>query len=270
MKVNYKKIIWSTILFTLSALIVVAMIISMLMYFVFTKDFADFFYSMGSENIAANLYHKVYEKTDDIFYCYKSLNIEIKQEDNKNIIKYYKEFLSDDEYNSFMNSIIKNNESMFVGVLEKSTILNENNYLENQYIKALINTGEDSQALDRAIENFKTFESFNFKEQGVYSFNLFISDTSNFDIFNSTYTGYSDTLINSMQAYFDASNEIYLTNKDTTDKLEKSYFLALGNRLILVGQNINTIYSKLNINSDKIDANMNAMQTINDIIPDYE
>ena len=38
----------------------------------------DFAYSLGLNNLASNMYQKTYEKEKNIYYCYKSLNIEIK------------------------------------------------------------------------------------------------------------------------------------------------------------------------------------------------
>lgn len=265
MSVNYKKIILSTILFTICTLLVASALICMFMYFVFTKDLADFFYSMGSENIAANLYHRVYEKTDDIYFCYKSLNIEIKLEDNKNIIKYYQEFKNDDEYENFMNNLKKNNERIFVGVLEKSTLLNEVDYLENKYISALKNTNNYDQAFNLAIDNFAGYETFDFENQGVYALYQFVSSNgTDLTKFNEKYDAYNITLIEAMQDYFNDSTELFNSKTASTD-LEKSYLLALGNRIITVGQNINTIY-QANNNTDLINSNLVIMININDVI----
>ena len=52
-----------------------------------------FTYNSGSNRLAGTLYYKVYEKNDDIFYCYKGLNLKIKVGDDKKIVKYYKEYL---------------------------------------------------------------------------------------------------------------------------------------------------------------------------------
>lgn len=266
MSVNYKKIILSTMLFTLCALLVASAIICMLMVFVFTEDLADFCYSMGCENMAANLYHRVYEKNDDIYYCYKSLNIEIKLEDNHNIIKYYREFKTDDEYEKFMSDLKKNNERIFVGVLEKSTLLNEIDYLENKYISALKNTNSYEQAFDLAVDHFSDYETFSFENQGVYALYQFVSNKSEDAVrFTEKYDNYDVILIEAMQDYFNDAITLFNSKNASTD-LEKSYLIALGNRIINVGQNINTIYQVNNTNVGLVTSNLASMTNINDVI----
>ena len=62
-------------------------------------------------------------------------------------------------------------------------------------------------------------------------------------------------------------NAITLFNsKNASTDLEKSYLIALGNRIITVGQNINTIYQVNNTNVGLVTSNLASMTNINDVI----
>ena len=128
---NYRKTVWTTIFYTLLILIVVFALFVMLMFFVFTKNLADFMYSVGFDNMASCLYYRVYEKTDNVMYCYKALNIKISIEDHNCVVKYYDAFVIDEEYSEFMELLKENNENLNVGILEKSTLLNDRNYQQS-------------------------------------------------------------------------------------------------------------------------------------------
>ena len=263
MQTNYKKIIFTTLLFTLIAIIVTFAIVSLLLVFVFTSKLADFFYSMGNEKIASSLYYRAYEKNDDINLCYKALNLKIKIDDEESIVEIYDVYLKDDEYNSFNELMKSNNEHVDCSPLERSVILNDKNYLENKYISALIDLGKEKEAFDRAIANFSDYKNYNFENQGLYNLNYFINNKS---LYNNTYDGYTDKLVIEMQKYFDQSVKIFEENIDSEGELNTAYLISLGNRLVLVGQNINTIYSANGENSDLISANAEKMTDINETI----
>ena len=236
--INYKKTILTTSLWTLLGLIIASGLILMFMIFVFPRNLANFCYSLGMQGSAANLYYSDYQKSNDINCIYKSLNIEISCANYDKIIKYYKEFVADDEYAEFLDSYKKYNEGLNIGVLEKSTLLNEENYLANKYISALIATDQNSQAWNLALDYFADYKQFTLANQGVYALSKFVGNIS----FDRTPQGYDDNLINCMQEYFDMSVQLFLAQSEPST-LEKSYLISLGNRIIQVGQDINTIYT---------------------------
>lgn len=261
MEINYKKTILSTIGLTLSVLLAISLIFVSLMYFVFTKSFADFCYSLGNKNMASNLYYKVYEKNDDIYYCYKALNIKIVLGKDKDVVKYYKEFASDNEYVDFMEYLNENNENANVGILEKSVLLNEDNYLKRNFISSLIKTGRYSEGFDYALEYFSDYASFDFYNQGVYAFNYFILDGKKFNV---VYDEYSVYLIDAVQSYFDNSCLIFEENKYCDRASDKAYLISLGNRIIQVGEDLNKLYEDNNL--ALIEKNNQNMRNVNDVI----
>lgn len=239
MNIDYKKIILRTTLWTLLVLFLLSVCLWLMMFFLFPRTLGDFCYSLGFDNMSANLYHKDYEKSGNIDSLYTALNIEIKCKDNDKVIKYFIEFTEDDEYQEYMNSYRIYNENLNIGLLEKSSLLNEENYLYNQYIAALINSSQENQAFNLALELFKNYENFTLTNQGVYAFNKFIITQD----FNRVPAGYDQSILSSMQEYFNNSIRIFNNNVDTKDSLEKAYLLSLGNRIIEVGQNLNKLYN---------------------------
>jgi len=268
MKVNYKKILINTAIFTVSALIVVSLIIFGLMYFVFTAELANFYYSLGWNKSASNLYYKVYEKNNDIIYCYKALNIKINIDDDNGIVKVYQEFINDDEYNSFITNIEKNNKSLSIGVLEQSAILNERNYLAGKYVESLVDIGEINKAYDESVKYFDTCKNFTLNNQGIYCFNTVINSQMNEEMISKFYKiteGSSNSLIVELQDYFNKAVETF-NNETATSDLSKAYLVALGNRIIIVGNNINTIYTLKETNTDLVTSNNDKMGNINTAI----
>ena len=262
MNINYKKLILSTIAITLSALIVVSVVFFSLSYFVFTKWFADVCYNSGSDKLAGTLYYRVYEKNDDIFYCYKGLNLKIKVGDDKNIVKYYKEFASDNEYAEFMAYLNDTNNNLNGTIIEKSMLLNEDNYLKKAFVSALINTDRDIEAFEYAIEYFSDYKSFDFYNQGAYVLSQFINSSEKFNII---YDKYSIKLIDAMQDYFENSYQLFMDNKDVQGELDKAYLLSLGNRIKQVGEDLKVIYTGLEI-TDYTTINYEKLNEVNTLL----
>ncbi len=265
MEINYKKTILTTFLFTLVALVVSAVIMFVLLYFVFSKDLADFCYKLGNYNMASNLYLRAYQKNGKIDNCYQALILDIRTDDYNGVIKDYEFFIKDDEYASFMQTVTISNSIVSSGVLEKSALTNEYNYLEDKYTMSLIKTGKESDAFARAVDMFSGYHDYTFENQGYYSLNRFVS-TANLQKFSEKYEGYKDVLVNEMQEYFDISKDLMFSKTGDLTLSDKAYLVSLGNRLIMVGQNINYIYNGLDINDDLVKTNQKNMTDINDMI----
>ncbi len=264
MEVNYKKTIFVTIGITLLALLVSALVMFLTLFFVFTKDLANFVYELGNYSFAGDLYARVYQKNGEISDCYLALSLDIRTEDYKGVIENYELFIKDDEYQNFMQTIAKSSGLTAGGLLERSALTNEENYLEDRYILSLIKVGESARAFERAVYRFSDYKNYTFERQGCYSLNRFVGD----DItkFNEIYNGYETTLIEEIQNYFDLSCLIFDAHKADSDTISKAYLIALGNRLIMVGQNINRVYLNLEINADKVNTNNQNLVKINDTI----
>lgn len=260
---NYKKTIWKSIFFTILALLIATGILFCVMFWGFTATFGNLMYDIGCDNFASQLYIRAYDKNNEIIYCYKALNIKIKLGHSSDTIRLYEDFVADDEYAEFISDYKSNVEKMNVRVLEKSTILNEENFLTNAYIRALIKNHRKENAFEKALEEFAGYNSCTLVEQGVYALGNFVEDSS---LFEKKYSGFEDNLIDEMQKYFHKSVSIFNENKYLDDNLSKSYLIALGNRIINLGQDINSLYSKIDGENVLIESNLQNMIDVNEII----
>lgn len=267
---NYKKLILSTILWTLTALVCLSAIFVCIMVFAFPKNVGDFFYSIGSNGIASSMYMRVYEKDNDISYCYKALNIEIGKGSSARIVNLYETFEKDENASDFLNQLKDRNEKLDIGVLEKSSLLNEDDYLKNRYIRALINTGDARKAYNLALEYFKPYKSFNLKNQGVYAMNYFVN-MEGYNNFEVTPAGYDGKLIDALIEYLNTSIQLFEDNHTLNTPLDHAYLISLGNRIVQVGQNINTICSSDNTLISNNNAQMEKINNyVKDILKLYE
>lgn len=257
---DYKKTILKTAVITISSLIIGVILIFLIMHFVFTSTFADFMYNVGLENYAASLYYKAYEKDGNILHCYKSLNLNISLNNYEKIVKQYEDFIGDEDLKDFLTNLKIKNEKLDISVLERSTLLNEENYLAVSYIKALVKSDMRSKAEEFALGQFKNYLQFDLENLGVYGLGVFVD---NLEFFEETHEGFSDSLIVEIQEYFDNSCTEFNNNKETQDVVEKAYLVSLGNRIINVGNDLKIIYSELE-NDMQIQNNLNKMLEINE------
>ena len=254
------KTIWGTIL----TMILLTIIASVVFVFMFTRQCADFMYDIGCNNIASRLYYKSYEDKGEIGDCYKALNIIISLGESDKVIEYYEDFVADDEYESFMSAGLQNSEKLDISVLEKSAILNDENYLVNNYVKALNATGKVDKAKEVALEEFKQCLVFSFKEQGVYVLSQYVGSDSEF--FNTQHTGFDKVLVAEMQEYFDNLVNVFDSFKAVESNVDKAYLVSLGNRLINVGQDINSVCTALDIEEEAVSNNVSKMLIVNSVI----
>ena len=242
MEVNYKKVILRTTLWTLTSLVLATAIFVCVMVFAFPQKMGDFAYSLGMNNLSAGMYQKAYEKDGNIAYAYKALNLQIKQKNYKKVVEVYDLFEKDQDYDDFMTQLKAHNEKVTAGLLEKSTLLSEENFVVNSYVRALINVGEEQKAYQISINNLKALQYASFKDQGVYSMYQFVGKQG-FDDFDFEPAGFEKSLIETIKDYYNSSLNIFDENKVCESQLDKAYLISLGNRIILVGQNIKKICS---------------------------
>ena len=260
---NYKKSIIKTIAWTMLSLFLALGVCIILMVFVFSGTFGDFMYDIGCDRWASSLYYRQYNKDNNIIYCYKALNIRISLGDSEQIIEYYDAFVNNDDYVEFLTASRENVEKLNIGVLEKSSMLHEDNYLTNNYVKALIDVGKIDEAWDIALEEFVKVDNVQVENIGVYAFSNFIDDECS--CFVKIYDNLENPLIVEMQEYFDNAYAL-LGGSTPVGSLDRAYLVALGNRIISVGQDINKIYSVLNASGENVTANVQKMINVNNII----
>ena len=236
------------ILIIVGVFITLAVGIFLLCAFVFPYKLARDMYDLGFNTYAVKLYDRAYEKDkSNIDALYMALNISIKLEDNLKIEEYYEEFSSNENYYTFIEAIDKSNYKKDTGVLIKSTLLSEDNYLKNRYINALINLGKIEEAVHNttnSLINDPTVTNI-----GNYYYANFMKDTlkkENLQFF------IDDAILDLMEEYLLKLNTDF---KDTfaLDKLPER--VCAGNRIITVGYNIlylNARFDNLLLGEDKV------------------
>ena len=262
---DVRKSIVKSIWLTLLTMIILTITAGVVFVFVFTKQCADFMYDIGCNNIASILYYKAYEDDGDIDNCYKALNIKITLKEYADIVEYYEKLVADEKFEEYMSSNIENREKLDISVLEKSAILNDMNYLVNGYVKALSFTNQIDKAKTVALTEFALKNNFTFKVQGVYAFGQFV-DSENWEFFTTQHSDFDSPLIDEMQEYFDALIVLFDDAKAIEGNTNRAYLVALGNRLIDVGQDINAVYTATNPESEEISTNVSKMLIVNNVI----
>lgn len=258
------KSIFFTVLCTLSVLIVLLGGVILVMTFVFPGKFGDFLYGMGCNGWAQSLYIREYEKSDDIKYCYKAFSLSVSLDDNEKVVSCYELMIKDDQYAELLNTSRHNAEKLNVGILEKSSMLCEEDYLVNNYVNALVDIGRVEDGWNVAIEYFESCVCSDIYDCGVYALSWFVGvkDYGDFCVDN----GNGDTVVGLMQEYFDSAYAVFDENINVENNVDKAYVVVLGNRIINVGKDINKINNSLGVNSDNVASNLAIMSTINDTI----
>lgn len=262
---KYGKAILITMLYTFLVLTLLVAVFVGIMFFAFPKSLANFMYNVGFDRMASTLYYRVYEKTDDITYCYKALNIKITIEDHNRVVKYYESFIEHEDYEDFMLANKVRKEQLEVSVLEKSAIINDDNYLVNNYVEALLKIGQKDKAVDVAVGRFITSQSLMLDEQGVYALGAFVDD-KDWEVFNIKYLDLDSVLYLEMQEYFEYLVEMFNGYKGRSGHLDRAYLLALGNRIINLGQDIHNVYKGLDLDDGEVRGNVQHMLEVNSVI----
>jgi hypothetical protein len=180
------------------------------------------------------------------------------------VVTYFESFIADEDYEKFLSVTNENYLNMNVSLLEKSTLINEENYLYGKYVLALLALDKTQEAWNVVLNQFKDYATWDLQNQGVYSLGLLINN--NASEFDKVYDGFDGELLVEMQEYFDDCITIFDSAKSSTVVNDKAYLVALGNRIVNVGDNINYLYSSLSIENTLMQDNINDMKSVNDVI----
>lgn len=207
---------------------------------------ANFAYNINMESYALKLYMRDYDKNKDVNSLYMALNIEIKHNNSDGIVEKYETFSNLAVYYDFVKKVDEDNLKLDEQPIVKASLLNEDNYLKNRYIKALVDLKKNDKAFDYAVSVLMNLEPTS-TDLGNYVFGSFcdkeVVETFVED-FNVAIGGYDNRpLINVIESYFDkldAEFENYLN-------FDKTYVYAMGNRIMEVGADLLELYK-----SDKL------------------
>jgi len=256
---SIKKTILSTSLITFGIFSMVIYVALLVISWFFPILIADLSMQVGNEGLACDYYNLDYNKTGDLNSAYKAVTLAIKDNSYSKIEKYYAKFEKHEDYLDYITEINIINSKTDLNDYAKSFILNEDNYLKTQYVKALIKNGKKDQAIKYVIDNFRTpyqnnFDLLKFEDclkytmtSEVYLLDQFISDNmlvEDIDIFNSTHDDkYGSILLKEMYGlstiYVDIFDKAKAEYKDTN---LKPYVYMCGNMALKVCENIIQVY----------------------------
>ncbi len=256
---NYKKLIINWSLITLCGLLILTILTFASLCLFSPISMARFCGNLGFEKLETDFYLKDYNKTGNINSLYKvvinSYNLK-----NYNYVETYYEVLEKNErYDEFIEYVNEQNLKVEATNLNKSALLNEDNYLKNRYVLALIKNGKMEKAYDYAFNNFENYDSYTLTNNGTYLFYDLIK------LNNQTV----NQRANETDLYVKLNDYINLCITNFNDGFENFieedsiYLLALNTRIKQVYNGIHTLSVNLNLEED--DALYSRVKGINDI-----
>ena len=125
--------------------------------------------------------------------------------------------------------------------------MNEDNYLKNRYVTALIKNNKIDKAFTYAVENFKNYRSYTVDNQGTYLFyNLVALDSEAvFEKFKSNYT-FENTLYRELITYINQC----INQFDNVFDQEEFNEEADSAKLIALNTRIKHVYSDIKLVSE--------------------
>lgn len=246
MKRNGTKIFLLTSLIAFGSLILIGIIAILALSFFAPKTMANFTYSLGMNDASLFYLEKQSNKTNDINDVYQVLNLSIKLNKKSNIEKYYEKLEKDAEYKNFILNINLTNKNSDMRLLEKAMLFNEDQYLKNKYVSALVSMDKIDKAFNYALKNYVNFKSYNYNNQGIYLFD---------DLFDKLNVAAVNKKISTVYENFFANEESYnviqaivinfknfandfLENIEKLSNEKKVPLLALGFKINTMAENI--------------------------------
>ena len=164
-------------LITLCTLLALTTIVFSLLCLCAPRAMAQFSSSLGMDKVETYFYTADYVKNDDINSLYRVVVNNYNMGNYDKVEKYYEALEDHDKYDDFIDYMDCEN-------------CNEDNYLKNRYITALIKNNKLDKAFTYAVEHFKGYKSYTVDNQGTYLFyNLVALDNDGiFEKFKSNYT----------------------------------------------------------------------------------
>ena len=90
-------------------------------------------YRLNWDTYALRLYEKDYHDNEDINSLYMALNISIKLNKDEKVVNLYETFENNEAYAKYIEFVDAQNLKQNMNPMIKSTMLDEDNYLKNQY-----------------------------------------------------------------------------------------------------------------------------------------
>ena len=260
MKKTYGKTVFVTAGITIVSIIACIVFAVMLIFTLSPGRAGDFVYNIGFTGWASSLYHKEYTYSGNIASLYQALDIAIEKDKYDRVIEYYEEFKLDEDFEEFINYKITNAKEQNVSPLLKAGLLNEKEYLEKNYVKALVNGDRALDGYTYSLLRFKENTTYTLDNTGIYTFQYFTDKRLFNDVFLENDKSLRDNLID----YLEDIYEVFDANKSTTDTLEQAYLIVLGQKIVIISEHINSLLDSSK--GDIIVRNDNYITSVNTVL----
>ena len=262
MKTSYGKTIFVTAAITLVSLISCVVLFVGVMFALCPGRSGDFAYNVGYDGLASSLYYKEYTYSGDVARLYQALNVAIENGKYAKVIEYYEEFRNNEYYDKFVDYKIECAKNENVDTLVKAGLLNEREYLERNYVKALVKKGKEKKAFNFALNSFKADKIYTLDKTGIYALSYFTEDK----YFDDVYVKEGVTLREGIELYVDELYRVFTNNQASNSSLDDAYLVSLGNKIVLVSEHINSMLdsgdARVSINNGYITNVNNVLQGI--------
>ena len=285
MEKSLKKTILSTSFITFGAVVAVLFVVLFVLALFFPVVIADLSLQAGNESWASIYYSLDYDRNDNLDSIYKAVNLAIDEGDSSKIAKYYAKFEKNEDYLDYIDKInILNSKSRLIDY-PKSLILNESNFLKQNYVSALFDLGENDKAKKYIIDNFRTANPDNFDKldmetclkyqmtNEIYLFQelVYLDMTAgDIEFFNNTHSEkYPQTLLTEMFALSNIYVDIFNTFADSNTNKELNPFVIMcGNMSLEICNDLKIIYEVASQNDISVNLTATHYSDLNLVIKD--
>ena len=256
---NYKKLIINWCLITVCGLLILTILTFASLCIFSPISMARFCSNLGFEKLETDFYLKDYNKNGNINSLYKVVINSYNLKNYKYVETYYEVLEKNERYDEFIAYVNEQNLKVEATNLNKSALLNEDNYLKNRYVLALIKNGKVEKAYNYAFNNFENYANYTLTENGTYLFYDLIK--LNNETVNQKAT--ETDLYVKLNDYINLCITTFNNGFDNFIEEDIIYLLALNTRIKQVYNGIHTLSINLSLEED--DSLYSRVKGINDI-----
>ncbi|MBP5651734.1 MAG: hypothetical protein J6X00_03620 [Clostridia bacterium] len=241
------------ILITVGVLVLLMGLIWLIMAFANPVSVGKFAYKMGWNGYAHTLYMRDYKKSNSINSLYTANNISIKLGNSSDVISEFEILSTHANYTQLIANINENNLNLHIDNFTKSSLINEDEYLKNHYVLALVRVNRLSDAFEYASDDFAGVTP-SANKLGNYLFGNIVDNLNSNQLEN-----FNAVIFEDIKAYFNHLEDI-LNNFDIDNEVN---MFALCSKMMKVGENIIKIDTAKGDSAD-ITHTQNALRKAND------
>lgn len=256
---NYKKLIFNWCLITICGLLIITILTFSALCLFSPLSMARFCSNLGFEKLETNFYLKDYNKNGNINSLYKVVINSYNLKNYEYVETYFEVLEKNERYDEFIDYVNNQNLKVEATNLNKSALLNEDNYLKNRYVLALINNGKMEKAYDYAFKNFENYANYTLTNGGTYLFYDLIK--TNNEVVNQK--AVETDLYVKLNDYMDLCIANFNNGFENFIEEDSIYLLALNTRIKQVYNSIHTLSINLELEED--DSLYSRVKGINDI-----